>query len=91
MELKNTPGRIFAEDANGDLLCEITFPSKGRVAEIDHTFVSDALRGQGVAGQLMALAVQQIKDNGMKAAATCSYAVKWFENHPEEKELLEIE
>ena len=83
MELRHEPGRVFAEDAAGNLLAELTFPVKNGVAELDHTFVDDSLRGQGVAGQLVAAAVEQLRAEGMKARPTCSYAVKWFGEHPD--------
>ena len=40
-------GRIYAVDANGKLLAEVTFPDDGNTAVIDHTFVDESLRGQG--------------------------------------------
>ena len=53
-----------------------------------HTFVDDTLRGQGVAGQLLQAAADQIRAEGKRARATCSYAEIWFERHPEEADLL---
>lgn len=62
----------------------ITFPETAPdVYTIDHTFVDDSLRGQGVAGKLVAAAVKQIKANGGQVAATCSYAQHWLAKHPE--------
>ena len=58
------------------------------MANIDHTFVDGSLRGQGVAGQLVQGAADQIRGRGMKAVATCSYAVKWFDSHPDQRDLL---
>ena len=76
--------RIYAEDKKGKILAEITFP---RVDEntvvIDHTFVDDSLRGQGIAGQLMEMAVSAIKMQGKKITATCAYAVRWLEKNGE--------
>lgn len=82
--------RIYANDENGKLIAEVTFPeaAENRV-DINHTFVDDSLRGQGVAGQLLELAVKELRASGRKATASCSYAVKWFEKHPEEADLLE--
>ena len=59
-----------------------------RVADIDHTFVDQSLRGQGVAGQLLDAAVRQIRMEGLRAKATCSYAAKWFKEHPDQSDLL---
>ena len=82
--------RIYSNDESGKLIAEVTFPevSENRV-DINHTFVDDSLRGQGVAGQLLELAAKELRASGRKAAASCSYAVKWFEKHPEEADLLD--
>ena len=66
MEFQREPGRIYA--MNGEkLVAEVTFPERDGVAVIDHTFVDDSLRGQGVAGQLVRAAVDQIRADGRKA------------------------
>ena len=54
----------------------------------DHTFVEQSLRAQGVAGQLLDAAVRQIRMEGLRAKATCSYAAKWFKEHPDQSDLL---
>ncbi|MBO5053391.1 MAG: N-acetyltransferase [Muribaculaceae bacterium] len=77
--------RIYAEDGNGRLLAEITFPTRCGVSTIDHTYVDDSLRGQGVAGKLVQKAVDRIVSEGNMIAATCPYAVVWLQRHPEYK------
>lgn len=80
--------RIVYRQENS-ILAEITFPDwKENVVNIDHTFVDESLRGQGVAGQLMQRTVDELRRTGRKAIATCSYAKKWFENHKEYQDLL---
>ncbi len=83
MEFITETNRIYASDGDGKVIAEITFPSADGVSTIDHTFVDESLRGQGVAGQLMKAAVKKISGDGNKIAATCSYAVAWLEKHPE--------
>ncbi|MBM6774234.1 GNAT family N-acetyltransferase [Olsenella profusa] len=76
-------------DESGKVVAEVTFPEvEPGVAEIDHTFVDESLRGQGVAGQLLVRATSVIAASGMRARPTCSYAVSWFEKHPERSGLL---
>lgn len=75
--------RIYMNDENGKTIAEITFPVKDGVATIEHTFVDESLRGQGVAGKLTEEAAKQILSSNNRIAATCSYAVKWLEKHPE--------
>lgn len=81
MEFKIENERIYAGD--GKVLAEITFPTKDGVATIDHTFVDNSLRGQGIAGQLVRLAADKILADGNRIAATCSYAAAWLQRHPE--------
>ena len=89
MNFRKEPGRIFAVDEAGKLLAEVTFPEQKGVAVINHTFVDASLRGQGTGGQLLQAAADTLRREGRKAKPTCSYAVHWFETHPEEQDLLE--
>ena len=74
--------RISLKDENGRVLAEITFPETSPgVFVINHTFVDESLRGQGVASKLVQAAVDEIKKRGGQVQATCSYAKKWLEEH----------
>ena len=89
MEFQETNGRIWVENEEGRLVAEITFPeARPGVADIDHTFVDASLRGQGAAGRLVEAAVAQLRRRDMKAVPTCSYAQRWFQDHPEQGDLL---
>ena len=79
---------IYFNDDQGKLLAEVTFPEvRAGVVDIDHTFVDASLRGQGVAGQLMIAAYNEIKKSQRKAVYTCPYAVKWFAEHEEYQDI----
>ena len=73
--------RIYMVGGDGKLLAEITFPetSAGEFT-IDHTFVDESLRGQGIASKLVQAAVDEIESKGGVVKATCSYAVGWLNN-----------
>ena len=88
MEFLEEKGRIYAVDANGKLLAEVTFPDDGNTAVIDHTFVDPSLRGQNLADKLMNAVAEQLCAEDKKAVLTCSYAVKWFDKHPEYKGVI---
>lgn len=77
-------------EENGRILAEISFPAKENgVVDICRTFVDDALRGQGMAGKLMENAAAEIRKTNRKAVPTCSYAVKWFEQHEDYADILQ--
>lgn len=88
MEFIKEQGRIYAQDVDGKLLAEILFPSLHGNASITRTFVDDSLRGQGVAGQLMEEAISVLRQEQLRVRPICSYAKKWFEQHPEQGDLL---
>lgn len=78
---------IFIENEQGERIAEITFQRIGDDACINHTYVADCLRGQGIANQLMEHMIAKLKREHRKVSATCSYAQKWMEKHPEEKDM----
>lgn len=53
--------------------------------DITHTIVPDELGGRGIASELVQAAYDYAKAEGLKPIATCPYAVKWLEKHPEYK------
>ncbi len=84
MELTREATRVYALNEEDRLVAEITFPMTAPgVYTIDHTFVDPSLRGQGAADALVRAALEQIRENGGQAEATCSYALRWLEKHPE--------
>lgn len=84
--------RIYVNDADGKLIVDATFPFiKEGVVVVDHTYVDPSLRGQGVASNLMQEVYQHIKTQGLKAVATCPYAVVWFKRHKECTDIIALD
>lgn len=80
--------KIYLKE-NDTVLAEVTFPTvSDQVVDINHTFVDPSLRGQGIAGKLMEEAVAELKAQNVKAKLSCSFAIRWFEEHPEHADLL---
>lgn len=82
MEFKITENSIYNVDDKGNVIAEITFEEieKG-VFNIDHTFVDESLRGQGIAKKLVEMAIKEIKNKNGKVQATCSYAKHYLEKN----------
>ncbi|WP_072543910.1 GNAT family N-acetyltransferase [Bacteroides mediterraneensis] len=51
--------------------------------DIRHTIVPEAIGGRGIASALVKAAYGYAHCKGLKAVATCSYAVIWLQRHPE--------
>lgn len=89
MNFKQDENRIFLTDPEGKTIAEVRIPEKEPgVRDIERTFVDDSLRGQGIADQLLHAVVDRLQQEGKKAIPSCSYAVKWFGNHPEHENLV---
>jgi hypothetical protein len=61
---------------------------KGRVMKIVHTEVPPALAGHGIAGDLMRAALEMARSKGWRVVPACSYALAFFERHPDYSDLL---
>ncbi|WP_101773303.1 GNAT family N-acetyltransferase [Peptostreptococcus faecalis] len=81
--------RIYLNDENGDTIAEIDFPKVGENhVDLNHTYVSPVLRGQGVAEKLLLSAIDVIKSKNWKAYTSCSYVDGWAESHPEKTDIF---
>ena len=84
MDFKHEKNRIYLENEDGNCIAEVTFPEmSGDKVNVNHTYVDRSLRGQGVADKLMTALALDLRKSNKKATATCSYAVDWFEKHPD--------
>lgn len=84
MEFTFEPGRLYHE-TDGQVDAEILFPAinDGQTWSIDYTFVDPALRGQGIAGQLLAEVVRRAQVDQVTLQPVCSYARMAFFRNPE--------
>jgi uncharacterized protein len=74
----------FVIEKDNERLAEMTYSKAGdRRIIIDHTEVSDALRGQGAGKQLVMKAVEYARANGIKILPLCPFARAVFEKTPE--------
>lgn len=89
MEFITEENRIFSQDENQNLLTEITFPSRDdKRMDINHVYVDESLRGQGLASHLMVLAYNEIKSRNKLIIAKCPYAISWFKKNPEYQDIV---
>ncbi|MBL7856658.1 MAG: N-acetyltransferase [Cyclobacteriaceae bacterium] len=89
LELKATKGSFYIEE-NGTRVGEMTFSKAGSVKIIiDHTEVSDALRGKGTGKQLVQAAVEYARKNNLKIIPLCPFAKSVFEKVSEFRDVLD--
>lgn len=66
---------------NDIIIATVTFIINDNEMIINHTFVSDAMRGKGLAKKLMQDAIYFAKENNYSLKATCSYAKDYLEKN----------
>ena len=64
------------------------YHQRGDVIVIPHVESPVALRGKGTAARLMHGIAEMAREEGLKLAPTCSYAVAWFRRHPQWSDVL---
>jgi hypothetical protein len=55
---------------------------------ITHTETPHALRGRGIASELVKGALEMIRANGQKVIAGCGFVVDYLKKHPEYRDLV---
>jgi predicted GNAT family acetyltransferase len=78
----------FYVEVNGEKKAEMTYSKAGteRII-IDHTEVSDDLRGEGVGLKLVEHAVNFVRDRGIKILPLCPFTKAALQKHPEWKDV----
>ena len=54
-----------------------------------HTLTPRALRGRGIAGQVVHAALEHARADGLKVVPQCWYVAQYIQQHPEFADLLE--
>ncbi len=74
----------FVIEKDNERLAEMTYSKAGdKLIIIDHTEVSDKLRGTGVGKQLVMKAVEYARNNHIKILPLCPFARSVFDKTPE--------
>ena len=85
--IEHVPGHGFHVDIDGHRSVLEYELVDGRM-EITHTGVPAALRGRGIAGQLVQAAFDHARAQGLPVVPRCSYAAVWVERHPRYADLM---
>jgi predicted GNAT family acetyltransferase len=86
---ETSEGGAFYVEADGERLAHMSYArgAPGHVV-IEHTEVSERLRGRGVARRLVDAAVDWARATGTKLSATCSYAKGVLEKDPSLRDVI---
>ncbi len=84
--IEHEAGRFYIPSADGaDALAELLYDlNKDGVMTATRTFVSDELRGQGIAGKLFDAFIAYARTHGHKVVGACSYVEKKLAENPDD-------
>ena len=88
IEVQHNSGASRFEALVEGQLCAASYRIYGKVMMLTHTGVPHALRGRGIAAQLVQAALDHARAQGLKVRPDCSYAEAYIERHPEAQDLL---
>lgn len=84
MEIKERNNTLILLNDKRQAVGELGFSKSLDSLIVTRSFINPAFRGQGLAELLMKRAIEIAKNENLKISATCSYGVKYIENHKEE-------
>jgi len=89
MTIKKGANKFYVGKDESSPTAEITFKQgAGNHLIVDHTYVSDELRGQGMAGKLVDRVVTYAREEGMKIVPECPYVKSKMDKTPEYHDVL---
>lgn len=72
----------------GDAVAFANYRLAGDRVIITHTETPPALRGRGIASELVKGALGLIRADGLKVVAGCSFVVDYLEQHPDDADMV---
>lgn len=76
LTVKRGSKSFYVGDSESAPLAEMMFTADKDIITIEHTFVSDELRGQGAGRQLLQMLAEWVREENKKIVAVCPFAKK---------------
>ncbi|HZW68243.1 MAG TPA: GNAT family N-acetyltransferase [Pseudogracilibacillus sp.] len=88
-EIKKGNHKFYIGEDENNPIAQITYKDQDEQTIVaDHTFVSDELRGQGIAGKLFDQLIQYARQENKKIVPVCSYVKIKMERSDEYADLI---
>ncbi|GAB3030648.1 GNAT family N-acetyltransferase [Parafrigoribacterium mesophilum] len=89
-ECRHEPdNRRYALRIDGELASVVDYSINGKSISFHRTYTSPTHRGKGLAGEIVAFAVNDVEaTTDLRVVPMCWYVGDWFERHPERAGML---
>lgn len=89
-EFKNeTESSRYTLRIDGEIASAVDYKISGGSISFTHTFTDAKRRGQGLAGEIVEFAVNDVEQSSnLRIVPMCWYVGEWFDKHPDRAQLL---
>ncbi|MBX3116758.1 MAG: N-acetyltransferase [Microbacteriaceae bacterium] len=89
-EFKNeTESSRYTLRIDGEIASAVDYKISGDSISFTHTFTDAKRRGQGLAGEIVEFAVNDVEQSSnLRIVPMCWYVGEWFDKHPDRAQLL---
>ncbi|MBX3086927.1 MAG: N-acetyltransferase [Cryobacterium sp.] len=89
-EFKNeTESSRYTLRIEGEIASAVDYKISGDSISFTHTFTDAKRRGQGLAGEIVEFAVNDVEQSSnLRIVPMCWYVGEWFDKHPDRAQLL---
>jgi predicted GNAT family acetyltransferase len=84
LKLNNQGRGAFVIENGEQRLAEMEIGIRDGILTVYHTEVADALRGQGIASNLLSEMTGYARKHGLKVIPLCPYVLAQFRRHPDQ-------
>lgn len=88
LEINHSPTRKSFEAIVEGRLAHADYHIKGQRIYFTHTYVPPELEGRGIASQIVKVALEHARQEGLQVVAQCPFVSAYIRRHPEYQSLL---
>ena len=85
--IDNPQSQRYEIRRDGETLGFAAYQKANRLIVFTHTEISPAFEGQGIGGQLVRAALDDVRSQGLPVLPICPFVQQWMTRHPEYQDL----
>jgi len=79
---------LFEATIDGQRVGLVSYGTRNGTMVLKHTVVQPEFRGRGIADQLVADVLDDLRKQGTKVLVECPYVLAYLKDHPEDRDVL---
>lgn len=88
---KDDASRLYEALIGGRVGGSLAFETTGGKISLTHSYVDPELRHRGIASALAHFALDDLKRTGQRAGVYCGFVADYVDNHPEWRDVVDLQ